>query len=70
MFGHLNLAELAVLVAEKLNAYRQEAELERQLPRHALRHRIAWQLRAWALALEPSAEGCPQQKRGSPWRSP
>jgi len=54
MFGHFNSAELAVLVADKMNAYRQEAELERQLPRHALRHRIAWQLGAWALALEPS----------------
>ncbi|MGK0617442.1 hypothetical protein [Meiothermus cerbereus] len=37
-----------------MNTYRKEAELERQLPRHALRHRIAWQLRAWAEALEPS----------------
>lgn len=36
MFGHFNSAELAVLVADKMNAYRQEAELERQLPRHAL----------------------------------
>jgi len=70
MFGHFNSVELAVLVSDKMNAYRQEAELERQLPRYALRHRIAWQLRAWAEALEPSAEGCPQQKRVSPWRSP
>lgn len=54
MFGHFNSVELAVLVADKMNTYRKEAELERQLPRHALRHRIAWQLRAWAEALEPS----------------
>lgn len=63
MFGHFNPAELAVVVADKMNAYRQEAELERQLPRHALRHRMARQLRAWALALEPSqAKGRQLQK--------
>lgn len=54
MFGSFNPDELAVVMADKVKAYQQEAELERKLPKHAFRGRIARLLRAWAEALEPS----------------
>ena len=50
----LNPAEQKALVDLKMRAYRQEAETERQIPRHSLRHRIAAQLRIWAERLEPT----------------
>ncbi len=54
MFGSFNPVELAVIIADKIKGYHQEAELEGQLPKHSLRRRIARLLRAWAEALEPS----------------
>ncbi len=54
MFGHFNQAELTVVITDKINTYCQEAEWERQLPKHSLRRRVAQQLRAWAEALEPT----------------
>lgn len=50
----LNPAEQKTLVDLKVQTYRQEAEIERQIPKHSLRHHIAAQLRAWAERLEPS----------------
>lgn len=54
MFGHFNQDELTVAVNDRLTTYRQEAALQRQLPRYSIRHHLAQQLRSWAEALEPS----------------
>lgn len=54
MFGGFNPDELAVVIADKIKGYQREAELEGQLPKHALRRRMARLLRAWAEALEPA----------------
>lgn len=54
MLGSFNPDELAAVMADKVKAYQQEAELERKLPKHTFRRRIARLLRAWAEALEPS----------------
>ncbi|MCX7601736.1 MAG: hypothetical protein N2Z75_07330 [Meiothermus sp.] len=54
MFGNFNQDELAAIITAKIDAYRQEAERERQRPKQAFRRRVAQQLRAWAEALEPA----------------
>ncbi|MCX7782826.1 MAG: hypothetical protein N2318_04190 [Meiothermus sp.] len=54
MFGYFNQAELTASITDKINTYRQEAERERQRPKHSFRRRVAQQLRAWAEALEPT----------------
>jgi hypothetical protein len=54
MFGHFNQEELTAAVQHKITAYRQEAALQRPLPRYSIRYQIAQQLRAWAEVLEPS----------------
>lgn len=63
MFGHFNQTELTVVITDKINTYCQEAERERQLPKHSFRRRVAQQLRAWAEALEPTPSRTPAKRR-------
>lgn len=63
MFGHFNQAELTVSITNKINTYRQEADQERQLPKHSFRRLVAQQLRAWAEALEPTPSFAPDERR-------
>ncbi|GIW32900.1 hypothetical protein [Meiothermus sp.] len=65
MFGNFNSAELEVVIADKVSAYQAEAELERHLPRQALRRRLAHLLRAWAEALEATPDLENRQLRGA-----
>lgn len=65
MFGNFNQDELTVVITDKVNTYRQEAERERQLPKHSFRRRVAHLLRAWAEALEPSRGFVKEQLRGA-----
>lgn len=63
MFGHFNQEELAAGIKDKMTSYRQEADQQRQLPKHSFRRRIAQQLRAWAEALEPTPSFSRTSKR-------
>lgn len=54
MLGPSGHEEIVALNRARMEAYRLQAEIERQLPKHSLRRQIAKWLRSLAESLEPS----------------